>query len=92
MNPEIIGWTAAAILVATLVKQVHTQWRERTSRGVSKFLFVGQMAASTGFIIYSLMVEDWVFVTVNVLILTTAITGEIIFLANKRRAAKHGRK
>jgi uncharacterized protein with PQ loop repeat len=88
MNPEIIGWTAAAILVATLVKQVHTQWREHSSRGVSKFLFVGQMAASTGFIIYSWMVRDWVFVTVNVLILTTAITGEIIFLANRRRAKK----
>ena len=89
MNPQIIGWTAAVILVATLVKQVHTQWREQSSRGVSKWLFVGQMAASTGFIIYSWMVRDWVFVTVNVLILTTAITGEIIFLANRRRAAKH---
>jgi uncharacterized protein with PQ loop repeat len=88
MNPEIIGWAAAAILVATLIKQVHTQWRDHTSRGVSRWLFVGQIAASSGFIVYSWLVRDWVFVTVNVLILITAITGEFIFLANKRRAKR----
>jgi uncharacterized protein with PQ loop repeat len=88
MSPEIVGWAAAAILLATLIKQVHTQWRDHSSRGVSRWLFVGQMAASSGFIVYSWMVRNWVFVTVNILILMTAIAGEIIFLANRRRAAK----
>ena len=87
MNPEFIGWTAAAILLVTLIKQVYTQWRERSTRGVSKWLFIGQMAASTGFLIYSWQVRNWVFVTVNALILCTAIAGELIFLANRRRTA-----
>jgi MtN3 and saliva related transmembrane protein len=87
MNPDIIGWTAAAILLATLIRQVYTQYRERSARGVSKWLFIGQMAASVGFVIYSWQVRNWVFVTVNALILCTAIAGELIFLANKRRAA-----
>jgi len=87
MNPEIIGWSAAAILLTTLIRQVYTQWRERSSRGVSKWLFIGQMAASVLFVIYSWQVRNWVFVTVNALILCTAITGELIYLANRRRSA-----
>jgi uncharacterized protein with PQ loop repeat len=88
MSPELIGWGAAAVLLATLIKQVHTQWRDHSSRGVSRWLFVGQIAASLGFIVYSWLVRNWVFVTVNALILVTAIAGEIIFLANKRRARR----
>ena len=88
MNPELIGWTAAAILLATLSRQVYIQWRDHNSRGVSRWLFVGQMAASVLFVVYSWLVENWVFVTVNALILLTAITGEMIFLANTRRAAR----
>jgi uncharacterized protein with PQ loop repeat len=90
MNAELIGWTAAAILLATLIRQVYTQWRERSVKGVSRWLFVGQMAASVGFVIYSWQVRNWVFVTVNALILLTAIAGELIFLANKRRSARQG--
>jgi MtN3 and saliva related transmembrane protein len=90
MNPELIGWTAAAILLATLLRQVYTQWRERSVRGVSRWLFVGQMAASVGFVIYSWQVRNWVFVTVNALILLTAIAGEVIFLANRKRPTTRG--
>jgi MtN3 and saliva related transmembrane protein len=91
MNPELIGWTAAAILLATLIRQVYTQWRERSVRGVSRWLFIGQIAASVGFVIYSWQVRNWVFVTVNALILLTAIAGELIYLANSRRSAARGR-
>jgi uncharacterized protein with PQ loop repeat len=91
MNPELVGWTAAAILLATLIKQVYKQWQEHSSRGVSGWLFVGQMAASVLFLLYSWMVQNWVFVTANALILATAIAGEIIFLANKRRGERKAR-
>ena len=50
---EIVGWTAAAILLLTVGRQAYTEWRDRTSQGVSRWLFVGQMAASIGFIVYS---------------------------------------
>ena len=46
---ELIGWASSAILLATLVRQVRKQWREGTSEGVSRWLFVGQTAASAGF-------------------------------------------
>ena len=47
----VIGWTSSLILLITIAKQLHKQWQERTSRGVSTWLFVGQLAASAGFTI-----------------------------------------
>jgi MtN3 and saliva related transmembrane protein len=88
IGTELIGWAAATILLLTLARQVYTQWRDRTSKGVSRWLFVGQCAASAGFILYSWLVGNWVFVVTNVLILATAITGEIIYLRNSRTVKK----
>ncbi len=84
---EAIGWISAIILLATIGRQVFTQWRDRSSQGVSKWLFVGQMAASSGFVIYSWMLGNWVLVMTNVLILVTALIGQYIFLTNKKRQA-----
>ena len=85
---DLIGWTAAAILLLTLGRQVYTQWRDRTSKGVSRWLFVGQCAASITFIIYSWLLHNWVFVVTNALILLTALIGELIYLRNRRTAAR----
>ncbi|MGH8628089.1 MAG: hypothetical protein ACREV0_00190 [Burkholderiales bacterium] len=51
--------------------------------GVSKWLFVGQVTASLGFSIYSLLLKNWVFLATNLLILLSAIAGEVIYLRNK---------
>ena len=85
MLAEIIGWTSAIILLLTIGRQVYTEWRERSSRGLSKWLFVGQLAASAGFIVYSWLKNDWVFVVTNFLLLLTAGIGQFIYLRNKRR-------
>jgi uncharacterized protein with PQ loop repeat len=80
---EWIGWVSSAILLATLVRQVYTQWKSHESGGVSRWLFIGQVAASVGFTIYSLALHNWVYATSNVAILVTAIAGEAIYLRNK---------
>lgn len=85
MFAEIIGWTAAIILLLTLGRQVYTEWRDRSTRGLSKWLFVGQLTASAGFIVYSWLKNDWIFVITNFLILLTAGIGQVIYLRNKRR-------
>jgi MtN3 and saliva related transmembrane protein len=84
IGTELIGWTAAAILLLTLGRQVYTQWRDRSSKGVSRWLFIGQCAASIAFIVYSWLLNNWVFVVTNALILLTAIVGEVIYLRNRR--------
>lgn len=82
---EAVGWTAAAILLLTVGRQVYTQWREGSTRGVSKWLFVGQIAASVGFVVYSALLGNTVFVLTNAFMLLTACFGQVIFLRNRRR-------
>jgi MtN3 and saliva related transmembrane protein len=83
---DVIGWAAGVILLFTVGRQVYTQWKSGKSAGVSKWLFVGQIAASTGFVIYSLMLENWVFVVTNAFMLVTAIIGQVLFLRSKATA------
>ncbi len=84
MHPDIIGWASSAILLATLVRQVQRQWRERAVQGVSKWLFIGQLAASSGFLLYSFLLNNWVFVFTNAALLLTAIVGQMIYQRNVR--------
>ncbi|MDB5761278.1 MAG: hypothetical protein JWQ21_273 [Herminiimonas sp.] len=88
MMTDVVGWISAAILVLTISRQVYTQWRTKSSEGVSHWLFIGQVAASTGFVIYSALVENWVFVVANAFILMTAVAGQCIYMRNKRIAAR----
>lgn len=83
---DLVGWISAVILGMTISRQVYTQWRTKSSAGISHWLFIGQVAASTGFVIYSVLVENWVFVAANAFILLTAIAGQCIYLRNKRTA------
>ena len=80
-----IGWAASIILIVTLGHQVAKQWREKSSAGVSTWLFVGQMAASVGFTIYSLLVRNWVFAVTNGAMVINALIGYAITVHHKRR-------
>ena len=82
---DLIGWGATLILLLTISSQVYEQWRSRSTQGVSHWLFAGQLAASTGFVAYSVLQGDWVFVVSNVFLLFTALLGQVLYLRNRRR-------
>jgi uncharacterized protein with PQ loop repeat len=84
---EVIGWVSSFILVLTIGKQVYKQWQDETSEGVSKWLFIGQLAASLGFTIYSWLVHNWVFVVTNALMLVNGLLGLGITFHHRRRKA-----
>lgn len=88
MGTEIVGWTASAVLLLTLARQVYSQWRSGQTQGISSWLFIGQLAASTGFAIYSWLLANWVFLFTNLALLLTAVIGELIYLRNRRRSAR----
>ena len=88
MRPELVGWAAAAVLLVTMVSQVIKQWRSGVSTGVSKWLFVGQTLASLGFVVYSYMQEDQVFLWVNSFMLANAAVGQAVVMRNRRRQRK----
>lgn len=82
---EAIGWLSSAILVVTIAKQIFKQWHEGTSEGVSTWLFVGQLAASIGFTIYSLLIHSWVFSITNGLMVLNGLIGYAITVRHRRR-------
>ena len=82
---EWVGWGSSAILLLTLIAQVVKQWRAPTIEGVSGRLFFGQISASIGFLVYSVLLWNAVFIITNSMILLTSILGECIFLYRRRK-------
>lgn len=89
MTPsDMLGWASSCVLVVTLFVQVRKQWRDDTSRGVSPFLFIGQLAASLGFLAYSVAIDSWVFVVTNALTSSAALCGLWITWRHRKRGAR----
>jgi uncharacterized protein with PQ loop repeat len=81
----VVGWASSLVLILTIATQIAKQWRDKTSAGVSTWLFVGQLAASVGFTIYSLMVKNWVFAVTNGVMILNGLIGYGITVRHKRR-------
>lgn len=84
---EAIGWVSSIILFLTVSRQIYKQWQAGTSEGVSIWLFAGQIAASTGFAIYSWLLWNPVFIFTNILMVLNGIVGFAISLYLKRKDA-----
>ena len=85
MNPDWIGWTASAILLATLVRQIAKQYRSSGQDAVSIWLFLGQATASALFVVYSVLVENRVFIVTNSCLLLTALVGQWLTWRRRRK-------
>ncbi len=89
---EQVGWFSSFVLVITIAYQVWQQWRSGRSEGVSPWLFAGQIVASLGFLSYSILVENSVFIVTNCLLVLSAAVGLTLILAQrrkKRRRSQH---
>ena len=84
MLTEAVGWVAAGVLLATMARQVWSQWQSGAVGGVSRWLFIGQIVASVGFTAYSALVGNLVFVFTNLLLTINAITGLFIDRRNRQ--------
>ena len=82
---EAIGWASSGILLITLIKQVYKQWKEGTGEGVSKWLFIGQFGASAGFLIYSILLENWVFTFTNGALTLNSLVGIGLSFYHRKR-------
>jgi MtN3 and saliva related transmembrane protein len=92
MWKEAIGWVSSVILLLTIGRQVWKQWQAGHSEGVSKWLFIGQVAASVGFVTYSWLVGNMIFVVTNSLMLLSAFIGLGIVLWQRRKNKKNGER
>jgi MtN3 and saliva related transmembrane protein len=88
---EALGWASSIVLLATIVSQIVKQLRERSGKGISSWLFVGQTAASAGFTVYSALLSNWVFTITNALMFISAVFGWAITRHFKRVSVMGGR-
>ena len=89
---EMLGWVSSFILLLTVGKQVYKQWKEGTSEGVSKWLFLGQIAASIGFLTYSILITNWVFIVTNSLMVLNSLVGIGILFYHRKRDSQDEQK
>ncbi|RYZ96694.1 MAG: hypothetical protein EOP11_23090 [Proteobacteria bacterium] len=82
---EWIGWLSSFTLLLTVGVQLRKQWREQTAEGVSKWLFIGQVLAEVGFVVYSVLLENWVFAVTNFVLLVENIIGVFMVLRYRRK-------
>jgi hypothetical protein len=83
---ELVGWLSSVVLILTIARQVHKQWQAGSSEGVSRWLFAGQLTASIGFTVYSVLIHSWVFVVTNSLMVVNGLLGYWITARQKKRA------
>ncbi|MFN2500809.1 MAG: SemiSWEET family sugar transporter [Pyrinomonadaceae bacterium] len=82
---EALGWFSSVLLLLTLIKQVYKQWKDRSSEGISKWLFIGQLAASSGFTVYSFLTGSWVFVFTNAILTLNNMFGIFLYFRYRER-------
>ena len=82
---DAIGWASSVILLITVIVQIRRQWRSGSNKGVSKWLFIGQLAASVGFLVFSILTDNLVFTITNAMLTLGNLGGIIIFFKNRER-------
>jgi len=80
---ELIGWTSSLILLITIAVQVRRQWQSGSNKGVSRWLFIGQLAASVGFLIFSILTGSLVFAITNAMLTLGNLCGIVIYFKNR---------
>ena len=74
---EIIGWGSAAIVIPTFGLQVYKQWKKRNGRlpPTTIWFFILALAGACGQIVYSWMLGNWVYFSVNACLVVTDSLG-----------------
>lgn len=72
---DVLGWASSLVLLATIISQIRKQLKNRSDQGVSRWLYVGQTAASAGFAVYSALLSNWVFLVTNLALMLSALVG-----------------
>jgi len=81
---DLVGWLSSLILFVTLITQMRKQWKDKSNAGVSKWLWIGQFISSTGFIVYSVQLGNWVFVVTNSFLWMSELVGIGILIRNRK--------
>ena len=74
---ELIGWGSAAILVPAFATQTYRQWQDRHKpvAMTSVWFFVLVLVGTLGQFVYSWLVNNWVYLALNGILVANNLAG-----------------
>jgi len=70
---EILGYTAGAITSMTFLPQVIKTWREKSAKDISLMMFVIAAVNETMWIVYGALLDNWVIILTNTVVLAMSL-------------------
>ncbi|HQU57374.1 MAG: SemiSWEET transporter [Chitinophagaceae bacterium] len=70
---DLLGYTAGAITSLTFLPQVLKTRKEKSAKDISLFMFVIAAVNEAMWIIYGALIDNWVIILTNVIILTMSL-------------------
>lgn len=71
---DILGYSAGAITSLTFLPQVIKTWKVKSARDISLLMFVIAAVNEVMWIIYGALIDNWVIILTNIIVLSMALT------------------
>jgi MtN3 and saliva related transmembrane protein len=71
---DILGYSAGAITSLTFLPQVIKTWKVKSAKEISLLMFVIAAVNEVMWIIYGALLDNWVIILTNVIVLSMALT------------------
>ncbi len=82
---EILGYTAGAITSLTFLPQVIKTWKEKSAKDVSLLMFIIAAINEVMWIVYGALLNNWVIILTNAIVLAMSLTMIYLKLRYNRR-------
>jgi MtN3 and saliva related transmembrane protein len=71
---EILGYSAGAVTTLTFLPQVIKTWKEKSAKDVSLWMFIIAAINEIMWVAYGILINNWVIILTNALVLTMSVT------------------
>lgn len=71
---DILGYTAGAITSLTFLPQVIKTWKEKSARDISLWMFLIAAANEVLWVWYGAILDNWVIILTNAVVLSMSLT------------------
>jgi MtN3 and saliva related transmembrane protein len=70
---DVLGYAAGAITSLTFLPQVIKTWKEKSARDISLMMFVIAAVNETMWIVYGVLLNNWVIILTNAIVLSMSL-------------------
>lgn len=70
---EILGYAAGVVTCLTFLPQVIKTWKEKSARDISLMMFVIAAVNETMWIVYGALLNNWVIILTNAIVLSMSL-------------------